>query len=155
MKKGDKVKYTDNLGVVSNGIIKSLHDSTLIAFVVYNCNDDWTNYQNYTGISTPITRLKLGWEMNLEEFSSKKDGIVLKHGKCKNSPDDIFMERIRIGDSLTWVAKKGYGNDWTIYIYWSEKSIGWILDNGEKLVNKEYIKKLFPCDDEVLKLYRF
>ena len=63
---GDKVSYFPHQGCnklsIQKGIVKSLneHDNT-IAFVVYHCADDWDNYHAYTGASTKIKDLKLGW----------------------------------------------------------------------------------------------
>jgi len=57
----DKVHYTSPHGSIKNGIIKSLNISETFAWVVYNCSDDWDNYQNYTGVSTNIKDLNLGW----------------------------------------------------------------------------------------------
>lgn len=61
MKIGDKVTYTPEYGEYEKGIIKSFSDSGFIAFVVYKCDNDWKNYQNYTGASTNIEDLILGW----------------------------------------------------------------------------------------------
>jgi len=48
--------------IYENGMIKSIneHDSTCV-FVVFNCNDDWDNYTDYTGESTKIDQLRKGW----------------------------------------------------------------------------------------------
>jgi len=58
---GDKVHYTAP-HCKKNGIIKSISDAPFeCAFVVYNCADEWDNYQNYTGALTNIKDLTLGW----------------------------------------------------------------------------------------------
>ena len=44
-----------------HGVIKSFSDDPRYAFVVFKCNDDWKNYQNYTAQRTPIKYLKPGW----------------------------------------------------------------------------------------------
>jgi len=60
-KVGDKVTYFHtNTTAGQKGIIKSLSNNMDI-FVVYNCNNDWKNYQDYTGQNTPIENLKHGW----------------------------------------------------------------------------------------------
>lgn len=61
MKEGDKVIYTAPYGEKENGIIKSFNDSKTFVWVVYDCNNDWDNYQNYTGQCTNILDLELGW----------------------------------------------------------------------------------------------
>ena len=47
---GRKVIYTDNIGQKEYGRIKSWTENWV--FVVYNCADDWDNYQNYTAAAT-------------------------------------------------------------------------------------------------------
>lgn len=65
LKIGDKVHYIPFIGVdkelYENGVIKSHSDNLGTVFVVFKCADDWKNYQNYTGQSTPILQLKDGW----------------------------------------------------------------------------------------------
>ena len=61
MKEGDKVTYTSPHGTKENGIIKNFNDSRTYVWVVYKCNNDWDNYQNYTGQCTNILDLELGW----------------------------------------------------------------------------------------------
>ncbi len=43
---------------------------------------------------------------------------------------------------LEWLAKKGYGNDWTIYCHWATSSYEWIERHGDKVYGKEHIQKL-------------
>ena len=65
LKVGDKVYYQpEHYGEHKweNGIIKEIPDFPSHVRVVYNCNDDWNNYQNYTSELTRITDLKLGWK---------------------------------------------------------------------------------------------
>ncbi len=47
---GRNVIYTDNIGKEEFGCIKSWNNKWI--FVVYNCADDWDNYQNYTAAAT-------------------------------------------------------------------------------------------------------
>lgn len=56
---GDFVHYIPLVGSMENGRIKSIHGDT--AFVVYNCNDEWNRYQEYTGCGTNISELRPGW----------------------------------------------------------------------------------------------
>jgi len=57
--KGTKVTYKNEFEE-EKGIIKSLSGYTH-AFVVYNCNNDWENYENYTAERTFIGDLEKGW----------------------------------------------------------------------------------------------
>lgn len=45
---------------MENGVIKSfaLNGNP---FVVYNCNGEWHNLDNYTAANTPPDQLKSGW----------------------------------------------------------------------------------------------
>ena len=40
------------------GRVKSLCDDNKSVFVVYKCNNEWGNYQNYTAAKTNISDLK-------------------------------------------------------------------------------------------------
>lgn len=60
MTEGTKVTYVHK-GAKEYGIIKSFPEDPYHAFVVYHCNDDWDDYQSYTGQRTEIAHLKLGW----------------------------------------------------------------------------------------------
>lgn len=45
-----------------NGIIKTIpKDQPEAIFVVYDCNNDWDNYKDYTAALTKIEDLKIGW----------------------------------------------------------------------------------------------
>ena len=70
-----------------------------------------------------------------------------------DSPEGIFMTRD--GGELLWVAIKGYANDWTIYCHWSDKSIDWVRQHGDKVVTEKHIRLCINCTDEVFKLYRY
>lgn len=59
MDKGDRVYYTSRHGSKENGIIKRIEGR--LVFVVYHCNEDWGNYENYTGAATNIEDLQPGW----------------------------------------------------------------------------------------------
>jgi hypothetical protein len=93
--------------------------------------------------------------LDLEHFNKIEDGNIIMVGQIENSPDKIYMTDMNIGKMLLWVAKKGFGNDWTIYTHWAENGINNVLTNGDKIINKEYIKKLTNCTDEILNLYRY
>jgi len=88
-----------------------------------------------------------------EEFDKLKAGEVFATGVQPNSPEGIFMTRD--GGTLRWVATKGYGNDWSIYCQWADKSVEYIKARGDKLHNKNHIKLCVPCEDNVLNQYRY
>ena len=62
---GDKVYYQPKHygdDRWENGIIKEIRDYHLDGvWVVYNCNGEWDNYEDYTSALTNLRDLKLGW----------------------------------------------------------------------------------------------
>jgi hypothetical protein len=58
-KPGMKVTYKPK---EEKGILKSFLDGpSEAAYVIYNCNNDWENCEDYTISSTVLTDLKQGW----------------------------------------------------------------------------------------------
>jgi hypothetical protein len=93
-----------------------------------------------------LTRLKL---------SNIPQGEIFASGEIENSPDGLYMVNSNIGRKLLWIAKKGYGyNDWAIYCHWLENGIEYIKEYGDKVISKENIQKLVPCEEDVYQLYR-
>lgn len=83
---GTKVHYipegSTNADEYENGIVISILDDNVrifakdndpVVFVVFNCGDDWDNYDLYTGELTRVAELKLGWytESNVKPTSQK------------------------------------------------------------------------------------
>lgn len=90
----------------------------------------------------------------LEEFNSFPNNAPFGIGKAINSPEGIFMTSDNIGKELVWAAVKGEG-DWCIYVAWAEKGLKYTIREGDKVTSKENVLKLIPCNEEVLKKYRF
>ena len=90
-----------------------------------------------------------------EQLRQLLPNSIIASGIIKNNPDGLFMTTSRLGDNLMWVAKKGTIDDWAIYIHWEESGIDFVISNGDKVTNIDYIKKLVPCSDEVLQMYRY
>lgn len=59
---GMKVTYCPEYGNKEQGIIKSIDRKMGIAFVVYKCDNKWDKYEDYTGCSTYLSNLKIGWK---------------------------------------------------------------------------------------------
>lgn len=62
---GTKVHYNIVGRGIENGIVKRTDWEIDTTFVVFHCNNDWKNYQNYTAQSVKIQNfqwLKLGWK---------------------------------------------------------------------------------------------
>ncbi len=72
-KVGDKVFYNPlfNDDNYQNGMVKEIRDNENHdgIWVVYHCDDNWDNFQNYTGELTYIKDLHPGWvnEVNQEK----------------------------------------------------------------------------------------
>lgn len=90
--------------------------------------------------------------MTEKEFQQIPDGTIFATGTIPNSPEGIFMTRN--GGELRWIAKKGYGNDWTIYCHWSSSSVEYIEEQGDKVFNNTNILKCLPEAEPILHLYR-
>ena len=91
--------------------------------------------------------------LTLERLKKFGDNEIIRHGGINDSPDGINMSNS--GDQLKWVAVAGNGyHDWTIYCHWAERDIEWVVRHGDKVTREEHIKRLVPCDDEALKMYR-
>ncbi len=59
---GDKVTYLAHPGAkYEHGIVKSNTSNPHQVFVVYKCNGNWDNYQNYTAALTDVGSLEHGW----------------------------------------------------------------------------------------------
>ena len=51
--------YKPQVGELERGKIKSFDNKAQVAWVVYKCNEDWDNYENYTAASTNYSDLRL------------------------------------------------------------------------------------------------
>ena len=106
-KKGMKVNYTSH-GRIENGIIKSINDNQTIAWVVYKCDNEWSNYEKYVGAATNIEDLSIGWKPK-KCFNCKFAGEQFKVGgntslHCLNQKlyplDDFNTGKLSPWDSL-------------------------------------------------------
>ena len=80
-------------------------------------------------------------------------------------PDTTFAEGVTTDDNegvnlsnsgrqLRWVACRGGIHDWAIYAQYAEQSASWVKRFGDKIHFERNIRKLVPCDDEALAMYR-
>lgn len=93
--------------------------------------------------------------LTIEGFNQINAGSVIAKGSIQNSPLGIFMTNERQGNLLKWVAVKGYGNDWAIYCQWDEYTWEYVEQNGDKVSDPKNVQRCLPCNEEVMKLYRF
>jgi len=71
------------------------------------------------------------------------------------APDDsVGINMTNSGAELRWVAVRGGIEDWAIYVGGATNTQTMLRDYGDKIHDKETIKKLVPCDDEAFKMYR-
>lgn len=75
IKVGVKVHYTDKEGNIEDGIIKSFSENKRLIYVVYNCDNNWSEYYNYIGNATYLDDLTLGWKVN-SEYQEKENLII-------------------------------------------------------------------------------
>lgn len=79
IKVGDKVHYKPSHAppnFFEKGVVKSIGRSRDSVFVVYHCNDDWDNYENYTAALTSLDDLHPDWSP--EENRVKESLNLLK-----------------------------------------------------------------------------
>jgi len=74
MKEGTKVAYITH-NKIERGIVKSACLDRAYVFVVYNCNNDWENYKNYTAVRTRISDLTIGWDPYLNILEANNEDI--------------------------------------------------------------------------------
>lgn len=84
------------------------------------------------------------------------DDHIIDASETTNSMEGVFMSGDYVGEKISWIAKRGSGNaDWAIYVGWTHRTVEWIMMYGQKVKDPANIRKLVPCDDEALALYRF
>lgn len=91
--------------------------------------------------------------LTLKQLKDMPDHTVFAHGTTTDDGAGINMANT--GDQLRWVAKRGQIHDWAIYIHFAIYDEEYIESSGDKVTSKENIKKLVPCDDEALAMYRY
>lgn len=106
--------------------------------------------------------------LTLKQLKEMKPGIFAR-GTFIDSPDGCNMANT--GEETRWVAVRGDIHDWAIYSqnphYINSTdpltiSVGYsgvwpwekIQREGDKIHNMDYVKKLVPCDDDALSMYR-
>ena len=88
-----------------------------------------------------------------DRLKAMEPDTIFLRGECENSPEGIFMTRN--GGQLRWVAVRQGIETWSIYCHWAFNSWEFIKEQGDKVNNKETIRRLVPCDDEAFTLYNY
>jgi hypothetical protein len=88
----------------------------------------------------------------IEKFNEIPYGEIFETGLTTDDSKGVNMTNS--GAELRWVAKKGGGDDWAIYVHFSFHDEDFIRMHGDKVKSEFNIKKLVPCTDEVFSKYR-
>lgn len=94
--------------------------------------------------------------LTLEKLKAMQPDTVFAQGVIEDSPKGINIGNT--GKELKWVAIRGGIHDWAIYAdspYESKDSFEEVAKYGNKVISKENIIKLVPCDEETFKMYRY
>lgn len=84
--------------------------------------------------------------LGIEAYNKAEYNSVLATGVVT---EPMLNER-----AVRWVAIKGYGNDWSIYYHFEDRSLAYIRNQGDKVTSANIIQNLVPCSEKVLSLYR-
>lgn len=91
--------------------------------------------------------------ITLADFKKIPYGEIFRSGVVIDDPTRINI--FQSGQRIKWIAMKGGGNDWTIYADFEGNSDKIICQLGRKVTNKDVVRKLIECDQEVMDRYRF
>ena len=90
--------------------------------------------------------------LTLQQLKDMEPDTIFASGETTDDSNGVNMTGS--GQALKWVATRGGIHDWAIYIQkadWSDQEVKRI---GDKVHNRDNIKKLVPCDNEALAMYR-
>ena len=90
--------------------------------------------------------------LTIEKLKAMKPHTIFAKGEFIDVKDGINISGIK--RKMRWIAVRGDVHDWAVYC--SLANINWegVIRWGDKINTKSYIKKLVPCDDEALEMYR-
>ena len=91
--------------------------------------------------------------ITLQGFNKIPYDGIFNSGTTIDNPEGINMNNS--GQPLKWIAKKGGGDDWAIYIHFEGHSDDFIKKHGQKVSDRDNIRKLITCDAEMFAKYRF
>jgi hypothetical protein len=90
--------------------------------------------------------------LTLQQLKDMEPDTVFDTGLTTDDAKGINMTGS--GQQLRWIATRGGIHDWAIYTHLAERDSSWIKKFGDKVHNRKTVKKLVPCDDEALGMYR-
>ena len=91
--------------------------------------------------------------LTLQKLKEMKPHEVIATGLTIDNYTGINMSNS--DKILRWVAKRGGIYDWAIYIHFATHDVAYVMRQGDKVCDKENIRKLVSCDDEAFKMYRY
>ena len=91
--------------------------------------------------------------LTLEKLEAIEPGTMFATGFAMDNSDGLNMAAT--GKKLKWCAVKGHGHhDWAIYCHFAQMDDDYVRRSGDKVNSEINIRRLVPCDDEALALYR-
>lgn len=90
--------------------------------------------------------------LTLQQLKDMEPDTIFATGETKDGYDTVNM--YGKGQDLKWVATRGGIYDWAIYIAPDDWDDLRIKQFGDKVHDRKSIKKLVPCTDEALEMYR-
>ena len=91
------------------------------------------------------------YELTLPHLTAMEPNTVFLRGELPDSPLGIHMTGS--GKMLRFVVVRGGIPDWAIYCHWAENDWDWIRRFGDK-VPLRFVRRVVPCDDAALAVYR-
>ena len=90
-----------------------------------------------------------------KEMMDINQDTIIKSGVCPNSPKGLFMTRENLGKELRWILLIEF-HRWKVYTFWNEEGTSdkYVLNHGDKVHEKSFLKNILDFDDEVWELYR-
>jgi len=92
--------------------------------------------------------------LTLKQLKNMKPGIFAQ-GEVIDGPGGANIANT--GKIIKWVAVRGQIHDWAIYAdnpYCPQIDYKGVAAMGDKIHDREIIKKLVPCDKGALEMYR-
>lgn len=91
--------------------------------------------------------------LTLQELKEMKPHEIIATGLTIDNYTGIYMSNS--DKILRWVAVRGGIHDWAVYIHFATHDVDYVMRQGDKVIDKENIRRLVPCDDEAFKMYRY
>lgn len=91
-------------------------------------------------------------QLTAEIIDELKPGIFAT-GTISDNPEGVNMTNS--GRLLRWVAVRGYGPDWAVYVHWAENDTDYVAQSGDKVCTDDNVHKLIYMDESAFERYRY